>query len=87
LTSIKHGNHGAKRTEIAILASFIFPGLGQLYNGQNNKAISFAIVGALLLVLTIFLVGFVIYPLFWMYGIYDAFDSDKKLKLEAYAIQ
>jgi len=67
-----------KSTNTATIASIIFPGLGQLYNGQTNKGVIFLIIGAILLygvVAThrfLFGVSVVVYVVIWAYNVYDA---------------
>lgn len=73
----------AKNPGIAAVLSFLFTGLGQIYNGQIRKGISFIVVGIVCLVLVIVLVGFILYPLFWIYNIYDAYSSAKKINAGA----
>lgn len=68
-----------KSTGIAAVASFIFPGLGQIYNGQIGKGIMFVIIAIICALLIIVLIGFLLYPLFWIYNIYDAYNSAKKI--------
>jgi len=81
VSNIRHSKVPSRNSiEIAIIASFVFPGLGQLYNGQVNKAIKFVILGVVFGILTQFLVGFIFYPLLWIYGIYDAYGVAKEIK-------
>jgi TM2 domain-containing membrane protein YozV len=68
-----------KSSGIAAVLSFLFVGLGQIYNGQIGKGISFIIIGVICLFLIIFLIGLLLYPLFWIYNIYDAYDTAKKI--------
>jgi len=68
-----------KNPGIAAVLSFLFTGLGQIYNGQIGKGISFILVGIVCLVLVIVLIGFLLYPLFWLYNIYDAYTSAKRI--------
>lgn len=66
-----------KNPGIAAVLSFLFTGLGQIYNGQIGKGIAFIVVGFVCLVLVIVLIGILLYPLFWIYNIYDAYTSAK----------
>jgi TM2 domain-containing membrane protein YozV len=68
-----------KNEGIAAILSFIFLGLGQIYNGQISKGISFIIIGVFLVFSMLFLIGFLLYPLFWMYNIYDAYNTAKQI--------
>jgi TM2 domain-containing membrane protein YozV len=66
-----------KNPGIAAVLSFLFTGLGQIYNGQIGKGIAFIVVGFVCLALVIVLIGILLYPLFWIYNIYDAYTSAK----------
>jgi len=61
---------GKKEPWLAALASFIIPGLGQLYNGQ-----SFGWAALL------FCTSWLILP--WLYAIYDAYEAAKKINESA----
>ncbi len=72
--------HVQKKNEgIAAVLSFIFIGLGQIYNGEIAKGILFLVVGIIFALLIIFLVGIILYPIFWIYNIYDAYSTAKKI--------
>lgn len=64
-----------KNPLLSLILSFIFPGLGQIYNGQNRKGIllilAYIISGALIFLL----IGFILMPLVWLYGMYDAYTT------------
>lgn len=58
---------------VAAVLSAIFPGFGQIYNRELERGLAF-IVGSLLAMLSaLALVGFVLYPVIWLYSIYDAY--------------
>ena len=59
--------------------SFIFPGIGQLYIGQNNKGGYFIVIAAVSIVLMVLFIGFIFYALFWLWSILDAYSSAQKL--------
>lgn len=67
-----------KNPVLAAILSLIFPGLGQFYNGESGKGVSFVIVG-LLGFLTLPLGGFLIVFFLWIYSIVDAHSSAKRL--------
>lgn len=72
--------HVERKSEgIAAVCSFVFVGLGQIYNGQIGKGILFVIIGILLVFTMLLLIGFILYPIFWAYNIYDAYDTAKKI--------
>ena len=68
-----------KSVAIAVIGSAVFPGIGQGYNGETSKAVAFFIVGIVCALSILFLVGVVLYPLFWAYGVYDAYRTAKRI--------
>lgn len=68
-----------KNPWVAAILSFVFPGFGQLYLGQKNKAGLFIVIAAVSIVLMLLIVGFILYILFWLWGIFDAYSSAIKL--------
>jgi TM2 domain-containing membrane protein YozV len=68
-----------KSSGIAAIASFFIPGLGQIYNGEIGKGIIFIICGIIFALLMFVLIGFILYPLFWIYSIYDAYTTAEKI--------
>lgn len=69
----------AKNPGIAAVLSFLFVGLGQIYNGQIGKGILLIVLGVICVALMIVLIGFVAYPILWIYGIYDAYKTADKI--------
>lgn len=65
---------GRREPAIAVLLSFIFPGLGQLYNGETEKGVITLIVDVILSVgtITICLPIIFLIPL-WIWAMYDAY--------------
>jgi len=70
---------GEESPGIAAVLSFLFTGLGQIYNGQIGKGIVFVIVGAIFALTILVLIGLVLYPVFWIYNIYDAYHTAKRI--------
>ncbi len=68
-----------KNPIVAAILSLIFPGIGQLYIGQNNKGGLFVVLAAVSIVLMVLLIGFILYVLFWLWAIFDAYASAQKL--------
>ena len=68
-----------KNPIVAAILSLIFPGIGQLYIGQNNKGGLFLVLAAVSIVLMLLLIGFILYVLFWLWAIFDAYTSAEKL--------
>jgi TM2 domain-containing membrane protein YozV len=69
LTSKKEKSPG-----IAGILSFIFPGSGQVYNGEMVKGV-LVLLGTLIGVLIYVIPGVIV----WIYGIYDAYATSKKM--------
>lgn len=68
-----------KNPIVALVLSLLFPGLGQVYNDQNHKAITLIIGYVISLVLCLLLVGVILALLIWIFGMYDAFTTAKAL--------
>jgi TM2 domain-containing membrane protein YozV len=79
---------------IAAVTSFFIPGLGQIYNGDLIKGLTFIIIGIILVLLAFIfvipalmapvLLEFVLilsipYLVFWAYNIYDAYKTAEKI--------
>ena len=68
-----------KSPGIAAIASAIWCGLGQIYNGQIGKGIGLMIAYAFSALLCLVLIGFLTTPVLWIYGIYDAYKTAEKI--------
>lgn len=68
-----------KNPGLAAAFSFLFVGLGQIYNGQIGKGIVFFLIGVILAISVVIIIGFILYPVFWIYNIYDAHNTAKKI--------
>ncbi|SNQ60180.1 hypothetical protein [Candidatus Methanoperedens nitratireducens] len=75
---------------IAVIASFVFPGLGQIYNGETRKGTGYIIMGAIFVSIWIFLMHdrHIIGPilvsgasviLLWISNMYDAYKTAGEL--------
>lgn len=69
---------GQKSPAVAALLSFLIPGIGQLYCGETKKGVIFFVLGIVFALSMVVLVGYVLYPIFWLYNIYDAYKTAKK---------
>ncbi|MDP5033134.1 MAG: hypothetical protein NWQ54_05020 [Paraglaciecola sp.] len=63
---------GSGGNVLAAICSFFIPGLGQLVQGRILAAILFFIFAGISVALFILLVGYVLYPIIWLWGIIDA---------------
>ena len=77
------------------MASVIWPGLGQVYNGQVGRGIILIVVAVISAVAvlngyhpprmgTLFYLGLFLFGILWIYGIYDAFNTAKSINEGAY---
>jgi len=71
-----------KSSGIAAIASFFVRGLGQIYNGEIGKGILFIIVSFILIMLMLVAIGFILYPLFWIFNIYDAYKTAERINAQ-----
>ena len=62
------------------MLSFVFPGLGQYYMGQRTRGRWFIVIAAILAVTVLVGVGVILYTLFWLYNMIDAFQTVRKVK-------
>ncbi len=67
-----------KNPGMAAILSFLFIGLGQAYNGEIAKAVTFVILYGVSIFLTLFVVGFVTIPILWIWSMLDAYKSSQK---------
>lgn len=67
--------HPPKNPGVAAVLSFLWPGLGQIYNGQILKAIVFIVVQIVNAFLITVLVGFVTGFVVWVWSLVDAYKQ------------
>ena len=81
LKSIKIQGESYKRKEpiLSLILSFFIPGLGQIYNGQTERGIILIIAAFVSAFLILFLIGIALYLAVWLFSMYDAFISAKKI--------
>lgn len=68
-----------KSEGLAAVLSFFIPGLGQIYNGQIGKGIIIFILFAIFSAMIFILIGLILAPLFWIWNIYDAYSTAKRI--------
>jgi len=68
-----------KNPSVATILSFLFAGLGQLYNGQIGKGILFMVLGSISFLLMFVFIGFITTPILWIWGMVDANNSAKRI--------
>ena len=57
----------------------LFSGLGQIYNGEILKGVLLMVIQVINVLLMFVVIGFVTYPLVWVYGIWDAYKKCRKV--------
>lgn len=72
-------NINQKNPGLAAVLSFLITGLGQIYNGQIGKGIGLLIAAVVSAALCTVIIGFVLLPIIWIYGIYDAYKTAEKI--------
>jgi TM2 domain-containing membrane protein YozV len=68
-----------KEPWFALALSFLFSGLGQIYNGQFGKGIAFILAHAVSIALLWFIIGFITTPIIWIWGMVDAYKSAQRI--------
>ncbi len=64
-----------KSPGVAAVLSFLYAGLGQIYNGQFGKGIVFIILCTFSLLLCAVFIGFLPAPIIWIWGMIGAYQS------------
>jgi TM2 domain-containing membrane protein YozV len=72
-----------KNSGLAAVLSFFFAGLGQIYNGQIGKGVLFIVIQGVNLLLMFIIVGFITYPIVWIWGMMDAYKTAEKINRSA----
>lgn len=70
-----------KNEGLAAVLSFLFTGLGQIYNGEIGKAVLFLIVQFLNVILMFgtFFLWTPVYLAIWLYSVWDAYNTAKNI--------
>jgi TM2 domain-containing membrane protein YozV len=68
-----------KSPGIAAVLSFLFAGLGQIYNGQIGKGIVFICAYFVSVLCMFVLIGFVTTPILWIWGMIDAYGTAERI--------
>ena len=68
-----------KNVLLAAILSFLFPGLGHLYNGLTKKGVSFIIAYIVSAVLVILVIGFVLMLIVWIWALIDAIKTTEAI--------
>jgi TM2 domain-containing membrane protein YozV len=65
----------------SLLASLLIPGLGTIINGETGKGIVIVVAWITAWVLILAIVGLILVPAVWVYGMYDAFRGARRYNL------
>lgn len=68
-----------KQPGIAAVLSFFWTGVGQIYNGQILKGILLIILQGINGLLMFVGIGFITYPIVWIWGMYDAYKTAERM--------
>ena len=68
-----------KNPGVAAVLSALFVGLGQIYNGEIAKGLIFMVAYFVSILLAFILIGIITTPLLWIFGIYDAYNTAKRI--------
>lgn len=66
---------------LALVASFLVPGLGQFINGEIGKGLVFLIAYLVAIISVVLIVGFLLVPALWIWAMVDAYRSAKTWNL------
>ena len=72
-----------KSEGLAAVLSFLIPGLGQIYNGEIGKGIGILVLTIILGILFFLLVTLLVLFILWIWNIYDAYSTAKKMNENA----
>lgn len=68
-----------KNVFLAAILSFLFPGLGHLYNGLTKKGISFIIAYVVSFILVFLVIGFILIFIVWIWALIDAIKTTEAI--------
>lgn len=73
------GQSCRKEPLLALIFSFLLPGLGQIYNGDTNNGIILIVGAVASWLMTSVCIGFFIFLVIWVYAMYDAYTRAEKI--------
>ena len=68
-----------KSVALAAILSFLFPGLGHIYNGLAKKGVSFIVAYIISAVLIFLLIGFVLVIIVWIWALIDSIKTTEAI--------
>jgi len=79
-----HYRGPAKNPGVAAVLSFLWCGLGQIYNGQIFLGVLLIIVQTINVFLMLVLIGFLLWPIFWICGMVNAHNTAERINGRRY---
>lgn len=67
-----------KNEVLALILSFIIPGVGEIYTGKVGKGLALLLLAIIAACLILFVVGFIMYPIVWIYSMVDSYKLAKE---------
>jgi TM2 domain-containing membrane protein YozV/RNA polymerase subunit RPABC4/transcription elongation factor Spt4 len=68
-----------KNPGLAAVLSALWVGIGQIYNGEIAKGLILMLIYIISALSIFILIGIITTPIIWIYGIYDAYNTAKKI--------
>jgi len=68
-----------KSPAIALILSFLFAGLGQIYNDEMKKGVWIIILHAISIGLIVLVIGLITTPAIWIWSMVDAYKTAAKI--------
>lgn len=76
-----------KNAGLAAVLSFLFTGLGQIYNGSIGKGLFMIVIQVVNGLLMFVMIGFITYPVVWIWGIYDAYKTAERMIMSSHRVR
>jgi len=73
------GGTQIKNPGVAAILSFLWVGLGQIYNGEIMKGILLMVVYSISWLMMFIVIGFITTPILFIWGIYDAYSVAERI--------
>ena len=67
-----------KSEVLALILSLIIPGVGEMYDGKIGKGVIILILAIISSALIFVLIGFILYPIVWIYSMIDSYNLAKQ---------
>ncbi|HLZ28636.1 MAG TPA: hypothetical protein VKV73_15085 [Chloroflexota bacterium] len=72
-----------KSAGLAAVLSFLWCGLGQIYNGEIGKGLIFGLLYFVSFCLIFVAIGLLTTPLLWIWGMVDAYNTAERISRQA----